>query len=305
MLQNRRPLNTSMPPVANRQPFAYRQLVGFLIFSSLLSAFGPAYSSELKPIPDASTSTQDPKQQLLDQMQDYRNREAARAIELQKAKEAAAKRAADSRARQLDRELKMWPQYGSIRVFWPGWSYDNKTRSWLTLTRPAEKPEIPMSVSSNFQPAPSRSGPPEPLRPDPSQSSSEPPARFDASLDALVRDGVVTPSERSRIRSGGGMTPFNVPAHQQACSNGSLSEQECRTGLVVRWGTKTIGSSSKSTYKFTPPSPSGIAVDCTALMLNLKPYDSPYSGWFRPIKYSSDERLVVDFCASQISKSRP
>jgi len=86
--------------------------------------------------------------------------------------------------------------------------------------------------------------PPEPLRPDPAQLSSEPPARFDASLDALVRDGVVTPSERSRIRSGGGTTSFNVPAHQQACRSGALSDQECRTGLVVRWGRR--GSRSPS-----------------------------------------------------------
>jgi murein DD-endopeptidase MepM/ murein hydrolase activator NlpD len=34
------------------------------------------------------------------------------------------------------------------------------------------------------------------------------------------------------------MTPFNVPAHQQACRSGALSDQECRTGLVVRWGTR-------------------------------------------------------------------
>ena len=79
----------------------------------------------------------------------------------------------------------------------------------------------------------------EPLRPDPAQLINRPPARFDASLDALVRDGVVTPSERSRIRSGGGTTPFNVPAHQQACRSGALSDQECRTGLVVRWGTRS------------------------------------------------------------------
>jgi hypothetical protein len=79
----------------------------------------------------------------------------------------------------------------------------------------------------------------EPLRPDPSRLITKPPVRFDASLDALVRDGVVTPSERSRIRSGGGMTPFNVPAHQQACRSGALSEQECRTGLVVRWGVRS------------------------------------------------------------------
>ena len=74
-----------------------------------------------------------------------------------------------------------------------------------------------------------------PLRPDPATLPSRPPARFDASLDALVRDGVVSPAERARIRSGGGMTPFNVPAHKQACSSGALSQQECSSGLVVRW----------------------------------------------------------------------
>ena len=435
-LQKRRFDKTNMPQLAKQQPSGYCQFVGSVMFSCLLTTFGPAYSSELQPISDASTTTQDPRQQLLDQMQDYRDREAARTFELQRAKEAAAKRASDARARQLERELRMWPQYGSIRVYWPGWSYDNKTRSWLTLTRPADKLEIPKSIaaalpapstekawvmvrdsvtiddlssklrvsgerlaalndvetthqflqgdwlvvpakqvslvkllasldpselrrtpplqdihalengpavrlgdtikkiaqrygvtlqqllqlnpgldtaklvvgseSSNFQPAPSRSGPPDPLRPDPAQLSSKPPARFDASLDALVVDGVLMPSECDRIRSGGGVTPFNVPAHPQACSNGSLSEQECRTGLVVRWGARGKASSNKSTYKHqsTPPTPSVVAVDCTALMLNLKPYNSPYTGWFRPIKYSFEESLVVDFCTSQISKTR-
>ena len=75
----------------------------------------------------------------------------------------------------------------------------------------------------------------QPLRPDPAALPSRPPARFDASLDALVLDGVVSPAERARIRSGSGMTPFNVPAHQQACSSGALSQQECSSGLVVRW----------------------------------------------------------------------
>ena len=79
---------------------------------------------------------------------------------------------------------------------------------------------------------------PEPLRPNPGQLRTQPPARFDTSLDALVRQGVVTPAERARIRSGTGMTPFNVPAHQQACKSGALSDQECRTGLVLRWGTR-------------------------------------------------------------------
>lgn len=75
----------------------------------------------------------------------------------------------------------------------------------------------------------------QPLRPDPAALPSRSPARFDQSLDGLVRDGVVSPTERARIRSAGGMTPFNVPAHQQACSSGALSQQECSSGVVVRW----------------------------------------------------------------------
>ena len=79
----------------------------------------------------------------------------------------------------------------------------------------------------------------QPLLPDPAALPSRPPARFDASLDELVRDGVVSPVERARIRSGSGTTPFNVPAHQQACSSGALSQQECSSGVVVRWRGRT------------------------------------------------------------------
>jgi hypothetical protein len=76
----------------------------------------------------------------------------------------------------------------------------------------------------------------QPLRPDPAQlSPARPTSRFDSSLDALVRDGVVSPQERLRIRQAGGLRPINLPAHQQACSSGALSQQECRSGLVVRW----------------------------------------------------------------------
>ena len=87
----------------------------------------------------------------------------------------------------------------------------------------------------------------QPLRPDPTALPSRPPARFEASLDALVRDGVVSPVERARIRSGSGMTPVNVPAHQRACSSGALSQQECSSGLVVRWQGKTIDASEPTT----------------------------------------------------------
>jgi hypothetical protein len=75
----------------------------------------------------------------------------------------------------------------------------------------------------------------EPLRPDPQQLRHQAPRSFDASLDDLVRDGVVTPAERARFRNGAVATPFDVPAHQQACRSGALSAQECRTGVVLRW----------------------------------------------------------------------
>ena len=83
----------------------------------------------------------------------------------------------------------------------------------------------------------------QPLRPGPTALPSRAPSRFEASLDALVRDGVVSPVERARIRSGSGMSPANEPAHQQACSSGALSQPECSSDLVVRWQGKTIDTS--------------------------------------------------------------
>ena len=74
-----------------------------------------------------------------------------------------------------------------------------------------------------------------PLAPTPRQLRSQQPRSFDASLDDLVREGVVSPAERIRLRSGAIATPFDVPAHQQACRSGALSSQECRTGVVLRW----------------------------------------------------------------------
>jgi len=78
-----------------------------------------------------------------------------------------------------------------------------------------------------------------PLRPDPQQlGAPPPPRRFDQSLDELVRQGVVTPTERSLIRGGaaGGLAPLDVGAFQKACRSGALSSQECRGGLAIRWG---------------------------------------------------------------------
>ncbi|MFQ6537562.1 MULTISPECIES: M23 family metallopeptidase [Aphanothece] len=100
-------------------------------------------------------------------------------------------------------------------------------------TRSATPPSPPSpgsAATSRLRPQPAP-----PLRPAPAQGRDEPPARFDRSLDSLVRDGIVTPAERDRLRSGVRSTPFNVPAHQQACRSGALSSQECSSGLVVRW----------------------------------------------------------------------
>lgn len=72
----------------------------------------------------------------------------------------------------------------------------------------------------------------------PSSLSRSAPARFDASLDSLVRDGVVSPEERDRIHARSGMNS-SVSAHQQACDSGSLSQPECNSGFVVRWRGRT------------------------------------------------------------------
>ncbi|WP_399251226.1 M23 family metallopeptidase [Synechococcus sp. CS-205] len=76
---------------------------------------------------------------------------------------------------------------------------------------------------------------PAPLKPSFDQVPQARPRRFDQSLDDLVRQGVVTPAERNRVESAGALQPGELPAHRQACSSGALSEQECRTGVSVRW----------------------------------------------------------------------
>ena len=109
------------------------------------------------------------------------------------------------------------------------------------LTKGQDQP-APSPAAFGANPKPATSMPPapapmplaQPLRPDPAALPSRPPAPFDASLDELVRDGVVSPEERARIRSGSGINS-SVPAHQQACNSGALSQQECSSGVVVRW----------------------------------------------------------------------
>jgi hypothetical protein len=70
-----------------------------------------------------------------------------------------------------------------------------------------------------------------PLEPPAEFRRAEPPRRLDADIDALVRDGVVTPRERVRVR---GVIPgLASPALQTACRSGALSALECGGGVTV------------------------------------------------------------------------
>lgn len=104
---------------------------------------------------------------------------------------------------------------------------------------PAPTPPPPALEAVPLRPAPAAVEP-QPIPPAaplarPAQPVSPAPLRFDQSLDDLVRQGVVSPAERERIRTGATTTTRQSPAHQQACRSGALSEQECSSGVVVRW----------------------------------------------------------------------
>ena len=105
--------------------------------------------------------------------------------------------------------------------------------AWSNTT-PADD-QLSAPLVPQLPPAGDRSPLQQPLAPTPQQVRHQQPRSFDASLDDLVRQGVVSPAERVRLRNGAIATPFDVPAHQQACRSGALSAQECRTGVVLRW----------------------------------------------------------------------
>ncbi|MBM5815062.1 MAG: M23 family metallopeptidase [Cyanobacteria bacterium K_Offshore_surface_m2_239] len=106
---------------------------------------------------------------------------------------------------------------------------------------PPPPPPVAPVVPSAELPAPERPTAPtpamtpraEPLRPATAELQPESPRRFDTSLDALVRDGIVSPKERIRVR---GTLVLDPPPglRNQACGSGALSAEECRTGVVFR-----------------------------------------------------------------------
>ena len=63
------------------------------------------------------------------------------------------------------------------------------------------------------------------------EQRAQSPHRFDASLDDLVREGVVSPAERMRVHRGL-FGPINAQ-QREACSSGALSQLECN-GVIVR-----------------------------------------------------------------------
>jgi LysM repeat protein len=93
------------------------------------------------------------------------------------------------------------------------------------IAAPVTRPEFQAPVQS-LAPLPPvmRPGTPEP-RP-------EAVRRFDASLDALVREGVVTPGERVRVR-GSLLSPQEAATRSKACRAGALSVQECNSGVII------------------------------------------------------------------------
>lgn len=55
---------------------------------------------------------------------------------------------------------------------------------------------------------------------------------FDASLDQLVREGIVTPQERLRVHTN--LLGPRTPQQREACRSGALSQLECDQGTVLR-----------------------------------------------------------------------
>ncbi|KEF43158.1 MAG: peptidase M23 [Cyanobium sp. CACIAM 14] len=97
------------------------------------------------------------------------------------------------------------------------------------ITRPPS--QVPVQPLAPPPPLPGEA-PAATLRPGSAERRPEPVRHFDASLDALVREGVVSPGERVRVR-GTLLSPQDAANRSRACRDGALSAQECRTGVIV------------------------------------------------------------------------
>lgn len=135
--------------------------------------------------------------------------------------------------------------------------------------QPAAPPPLPPIPSAQ----PGASSPPPtvatPLRPEPERMTAAPPARrFEQSLDELVRQGVISPNESRLMRGGPNALPLDTGRVQQACVNGAISAQECRTGVSMRWTRRSledVGEAGTGTSPTPTPAPGRLAADGTPL----------------------------------------
>lgn len=108
------------------------------------------------------------------------------------------------------------------------------------------------------------------------------PRRFDADIDALVRDGVVSPQERVRVR--GTIQGFPTPALQTACRNGALTVRECGGGVTVIGRSRRdglsgpLGDPSLAGAAAFLPSGGGFRTDATPLPPISVPVSALLSG---------------------------
>ena len=82
----------------------------------------------------------------------------------------------------------------------------------------------------------------EPMRARPQDWPPEAPRRFDRSLDALVRDRVITPRE-VQIRVHDGLArPLSPSVREEGCSSGAFSTRECGGRAAVQFRPRDSGS---------------------------------------------------------------
>ena len=91
-------------------------------------------------------------------------------------------------------------------------------------------------------PAPESARAPEPMRASPQDWPPEAPRRFDRSLDALVRDRVITPRE-VQIRVHEGLArPLTPSVRDEGCSSGAFSARECGGRATVQFQRRDGGT---------------------------------------------------------------
>ena len=106
---------------------------------------------------------------------------------------------------------------------------------------PAPRVRVSASTDRLVLPAGSVGSSPSPLQPGPDQRQVQAPRRFDRSLDALLRDGVVSPRE---VRTHDGLFPRgNSEVVREGCSSGAFSARECG-GSGVSFRARSDGDGS-------------------------------------------------------------